>query len=245
MIFSISFNFKPNVLRSFNCVLCGHLSEGLDKYVLHLVSHDLLFNGNNNGNGNHNNGNNNNFSSSNSIVLGNVLVNNNFNLTSNFTKKDANATTGRLDQNRLDLSRLDPNRLDPSRLDQNRLDPKVPIIRLPTGTTCTVSSDSTKTFPMSSSSISPNHNSENSLDELLLNFTDFIPQESKRKSPLQSNVEQSGNRSIQVPLPFLGLTMHATSPPIQDESKTNNFHRFSLFYCSLLPSMSFIVINII
>ena len=34
--------------RAFNCVLCGHLSEGLDKYVLHLVSHDLLFNNNNN-----------------------------------------------------------------------------------------------------------------------------------------------------------------------------------------------------
>ena len=33
--------------RAFNCVLCGHLSEGLDKYVLHLVSHDLLFNNNN------------------------------------------------------------------------------------------------------------------------------------------------------------------------------------------------------
>jgi hypothetical protein len=191
------------------------------------VSHDLLFNGNNNGN--HINGNNNNFSSSNSIVLSNVLVNNNFNLTSNFTKKDGIATANRLDQNRLDLSRLDPNRLDPSRLDQNRLDNKVPIIRLPTGTTCTVSSDATKTLPMSSSSISPNHNSENSLDELLLNFTDFIPQESKRKSPLQSNAEQSGNRPIQVPLPFLGLTMHTTSPPIQDESKTNNFHRFSFF----------------
>jgi hypothetical protein len=26
------FNFRP-----FSCVLCGHLSEGLDKYVLHLV----------------------------------------------------------------------------------------------------------------------------------------------------------------------------------------------------------------
>ena len=36
--------------RAFNCVLCGHLSEGLDKYVLHLVSHDLLFNNNSSSN---------------------------------------------------------------------------------------------------------------------------------------------------------------------------------------------------
>jgi len=175
------------------------LSEGLDKYVLHLVSHDFIFNSNNNNSNSNNNGNNS-FSFPNNESFGFSLnnnnnnnsinsVGNNYNLVSHFPKKDSDSASDA-------VQRLD--------------------IKLPTGTTCTVSSEPKHNSPIAATS-SPHHGSDNSLDEILLNLSDFVQQ---KKSPQQhfSSPNEVGMKAIQVPLPFLGQSL--SLPQIQVDLKS-------------------------
>jgi len=153
------------------------LSEGLDKYVLHLVSHDFIFNNNNNSSSSNINNNNNcnGFGLTNNESFGFSLNNNNnnnsissngnnYNLVTHFPKKDSDSTPEA-------AQRLD--------------------IKLPTGTTCTVSSEPKPNSP--SAVTSPHHGSDNSLDDILLNFSDFVQQ---KKSP--QHFTEVGIKSIQV-----------------------------------------------